>query len=223
LLWACLAGCEDSALPPADIDGFRARDIVAVNTVTVRTDFDQVVLGLVDPAHVPMVHNSWWWRSAPRRKEKTKFHVARAVDAQKSSPVYGMLGGGGEVTIEFRLPCLRIERLSGRRNRVVNFTFVTPLRPGVQRLQNIIFSNIRWLKPLSPVLRSFGQTFLEQDARILNMLAKSGRPADRMLFCGDPDVPSLWYFRLKCEFETSRAERRAFRNPVPERMLKWRT
>jgi len=36
------------------------------------SDVDQGVLGLLDPAHGPYVHQSWYWRSSHKQKDKQK-------------------------------------------------------------------------------------------------------------------------------------------------------
>ena len=41
----------------------------------VPTHIDYAVAALIDPAHVPFVHKSWWWRSAKSLKEKQKLYV----------------------------------------------------------------------------------------------------------------------------------------------------
>ncbi|MGF1626523.1 MAG: hypothetical protein ACFCVH_16700 [Alphaproteobacteria bacterium] len=229
LIWACLADHSDRAILPIDLHGFGARDIVAMNQVTVSADFDQVVLGLVDPAHVPMVHNSWWWRSGDTRKVKTKQYgpsplgfTASAKDRRHASPLFRLFGLNPDISIEFRLPSLRIERIRHRDNLIANFTFVTPIRPGVQRVYNVMFSTWRWLHMLGPVVRRLGQTFLQQDARILSLIG-AGHANDGMLFRGDPDKPSLWYFRLKRELASSQDEGRPFENPIRPQLLTWRT
>ena len=33
---------------------------------------DHGIIGLMDPAHGPFVHQAWWWRSAASIHEKTK-------------------------------------------------------------------------------------------------------------------------------------------------------
>lgn len=229
LVWACPAECSGQAIQPMELDGFGAGDIVAVNQVTVNADFDQVVLGLVDPAHVPMVHNSWWWRSGDTRKVKTKYYnpsplgfTASAKDRRHASPLFRLFGFNPDISIEFRLPSLRIERIRHHDNLIANFTFVTPIRPGVQRVYNVMYSTWRWLHIMGPVVRRLGQTFLQQDARILNLIG-AGQANDGMLFRGDPDKPSLWYFRLKRELASSQDEGRPFENPIRPQTLTWRT
>jgi len=41
-----------------------------VSTHQLECDLDNAVIGLIDPAHVPNVHASWWWRSKKAQKKK---------------------------------------------------------------------------------------------------------------------------------------------------------
>ena len=41
-------------------------------TVTLPCDFDNGIIGLIDPAHGAFVHKSWWWRSGRSLREKAK-------------------------------------------------------------------------------------------------------------------------------------------------------
>jgi hypothetical protein len=44
-----------------------------------------------------------------------------------------------------------------------------------------------------------------------------------LMLIDDADIQAKWYYRLKKEWATSRAEGRAFANPVKERTLRWRS
>ncbi|SDG59421.1 hypothetical protein [Thalassobaculum litoreum] len=228
LYWACLQDYVDISIAPHNLEELEAAQMVAANEVEVRADFDQVVLGLVDPAHVPMVHTSWWWRKKHRTKKVRHyepsdlgFTVRQQGRAYRS--IYSMVGAGSELSIQFALPGLRIERIGPPGRRITNLTFVTPLRPGVQRLHNVIYSSIRGLGVLRPLLQMLGHRFLAQDAAVLNRIGSNSVHAAPMLFVGDPDQPSLWYFKLKRELYASRVERRAFDNPVRAATLQWQT
>ena len=45
---------------------------VIVETMDFDSHIDHAVVGLMDPAHGPYVHQQWWWRSAKKQLEKTK-------------------------------------------------------------------------------------------------------------------------------------------------------
>jgi len=223
-------GVDDAAVPPLPAEDL-GPDMVQVcySVVRVATDYDQAVLGLVDPAHVPMVHNSWWWRSDPVRKVKTKQYTpspfgftAVSCDAFASAPVYDLVGQDRSVSIEFRLPSARVETVRSKGFRLCNLTTVTPEVDGRITLRNLIFCNQPLLVPARPVLSWLGRRFLSQDAVILETLdseADTGRP----LFAGPPDQPSLWYYACKRALLTAQAGGAAFDNPVEPSILRWRT
>jgi phenylpropionate dioxygenase-like ring-hydroxylating dioxygenase large terminal subunit len=223
-------GVDEAAVPPlpaADLEPDMVQ--VCYSLVRVATDYDQAVLGLVDPAHVPMVHNSWWWRSDPVRKVKTKHYTpspfgftAVSCDAFASAPVYDLVGHDRSVSIEFRLPSARVETVRSKGFRLCNLTTVTPEVDGRIALRNLIFCNQPLLVPARPVLSWLGRRFLSQDAVILETLdseADTGRP----LFAGAPDQPSLWYYACKRALLEAQGSGRAFDNPVAPSILRWRT
>jgi hypothetical protein len=45
----------------------------------------------------------------------------------------------------------------------------------------------------------------------------------RLMLIQDADVPAMWYYRLKKEWNEASAARRAFVNPVQETTLHWRS
>lgn len=231
MVWARRkTGVDEAAVPPLPADDLEP-DMVQVcySLVRVATDYDQAVLGLVDPAHVPMVHNSWWWRSDPVRKVKTKQYTpspfgftAVSCDAFASAPVYDLVGQDRSVSIEFRLPSARVETVRSKGFRLCNLTTVTPEVDGRIALRNLIFCNQPLLVPARPLLSWLGRRFLSQDAEILETLqseADSGRP----LFAGPPDQPSLWYYACKRALLLAQESGAAFENPVEPSILRWRT
>jgi phenylpropionate dioxygenase-like ring-hydroxylating dioxygenase large terminal subunit len=230
MVWVRQAGADDARVPPLPAEDLEA-DMVQVcySVVRVATDYDQAVLGLVDPAHVPMVHNSWWWRSDPVRKVKTKQYTpspygftAVSCDAFASAPVYDLVGQDRSVSIEFRLPSARVETVRSKGFRLCNLTTVTPEVDGRITLRNLIFCNQPLLVPARPVLSWLGRRFLSQDAVILETLnseADTGRP----LFAGPPDQPSLWYYACKRALLEAQGSGAAFDNPVEPSILRWRT
>jgi phenylpropionate dioxygenase-like ring-hydroxylating dioxygenase large terminal subunit len=201
---------------------------IAYSEVPACADYDQAVLGLVDPAHVPMIHRSWWWRS-DRRRDKTKAYApspfgftAMAADDFASTAVYDLVREERQVTIEFRLPSIRLERVTARGFELVNLTTVTPVREGEVVLRNLILCSDRRLSLLHPFLSVTGRVFLRQDAEILERL--EGRsPHLPLVFVGDPDKPSAFYFAAKAALSRAAREGVPFVNPVEVQTLSWRT
>lgn len=230
LVWVCAQHDLTGVPGLVEDDGFDSRHIVAQTRSVVRTDYDQAVLGLVDPAHVPMIHNAWWWRSAGKRRLKTKVYrpsdygfTATARDRFVSAPAYKILGDRVEVSIEFRLPSVRVERTVGTRGRILNLTAVTPIgRRGVV-LRNVLYSDVAALKPFAPVISGLGRIFLNQDAEILRRFHPSVVGNHPRLFVGDPDRPSLWYYKAKDALVKAQARGEAFVNPVEPAELSWTT
>lgn len=231
MVWVRRADRVDAAAVPALPAGDLEADMIGISysLVRVATDYDQAVLGLVDPAHVPMVHNSWWWRSDPVRKVKTKQYTpspfgftAVSCDAFASAPVYDLVGQDRSVSIEFRLPSARVETVRSKGFRLCNLTTVTPEVDGRIALRNLIFCNQPLLVAARPMLSWMGRRFLDQDAAILATLqsdADTGRP----LFAGAPDQPSLWYYACKRALLKAQGSGAAFDNPVEPSILRWRT
>lgn len=204
--------------------------MIACSEVVVETDYDQAVLGLVDPAHVPMVHTAWWWRSSDRRRVKTKAYApssfgftATAADQFASAPAYELIGSDRRITIEFRLPSTRIERVEGGRVKLLNITTVTPVAPGRVVLRNVIYSCARPLRLLYPALSALGRAFLNQDAHILRKIDGAASTRQPQLFVGPPDQPSAWYFQCKLALERGKGTPDGFVNPVRPSILQWKT
>ncbi|QYC09636.1 MULTISPECIES: hypothetical protein [Brevundimonas] len=231
LVWARQDDGPGQVVPPLIEDPIGGGDLpmIACSEVEVETDYDQAVLGLVDPAHVPMVHDAWWWRASSKRRVKTKQYApspfgftATAADAFASAPAYALTGASRRIAIEFRLPSTRIERVEAEGFRLVNLTTVTPTAPGSVTLRNTIYCSVTPMRALHPFLSALGRAFLEQDARILRRLESRPAPGHPLLFVGAPDQPSLWYYQ--CKAALSRATDDApFANPVRATVLQWRT
>ena len=89
-----------------------------VEGMTFSCDVDHAVIGLMDPAHGPYVHRSWWWRTEASIHQKAKaFHPTPygfAMTSHKPSSnsfLYKLLGGEVSTEITFRLPGLRFEAI----------------------------------------------------------------------------------------------------------------
>ncbi len=129
-----------------------------VEILEVEASFDLVALSFVDPAHVAYVHDSWWWRPSKTMKEKVK-HFAPSPfgftmtshTAKTASLAYRLLGSIPEVEIEFRLPGVRLERITAGEKRLANYTFASPLANGRTALINAMYWNIPGLNLLKPV------------------------------------------------------------------------
>src|SRR5262249_4464888 len=65
MVWVYLPepGTREEAPPPPELPVFGKKYRSINYAVEFPSDVDQGVLGLLDPAHGPYVHQSWYWRS----------------------------------------------------------------------------------------------------------------------------------------------------------------
>lgn len=191
---------------------------------------DHAVMGLMDPAHGPFVHTSWWWRPPRTAHEKEKHFAPSELGftmtrhrPSSNSRLYRLLGGAPETEIVFRLPGVRIEHVRAGSHHVVSLTGVTPIGPQATLVNQAIYWTLPWLAPFKPVLRTVMSRFLGQDRDIVTkqQLGLKRNPPLRLI--DDADTPAKWYLRLKREFARARAETRAFVNPVPDTTLHWKS
>ena len=216
---------EVSALP--DI-GARGPDLF--ESVRVPCGIDHAVVGLMDPAHGPFVHRSWWWRSRRSIHEKEKAFAASPWGftmlrhrPSSNSRAYRLLGGAPETEIVFRLPGVRIEHVRIGRHALVNLTAVTPLGPEETEINHAVYWTMPWLTVLKPLLRPYVRAFLGQDRDIIVKQKRGLKYDPPLLLINNADTQARWYYRLKNEYARSRAERREFVNPVKDRVLRWRS
>jgi len=224
--WLGAPGAETPEVPAL---GFEPRGSLVV-ALEVEASFDLTTLSLVDPGHVAFVHDSWWFRPSKELKEKVKRFapvpygfVMTSHATTTSSPVYRLLGGVPEVEIEFRLPGVRLERITAGEKRVANYTFATPMTPNRTLLTNALYWNIPGLNLLKPVARPLMRQFLTQDQQVLQHAQKGLDRKPTMVLFGQGDLPSQWYFRLKREALQAARDRRPFANPLEEQELRWRS
>jgi phenylpropionate dioxygenase-like ring-hydroxylating dioxygenase large terminal subunit len=223
---------DEAALPapPPLIDiGVKQPDI-AVETVF-NCHMDHAVIGLMDPAHGPFVHTSWWWRPGRRMQVKEKafepaplgFRIKRHKPPSNSRAYYIFLGGAPETEITFRLPGLRTEHVRTGRHQFCQLTAVTPIDERSTRISHVIYWTMPWLTPIKPFLKGIARRFIAQDRGVVEKQQKGLKFDAPMMLVRDADTPARWYFRLKKEFADAEAQGRAFKNPVEETVLRWRS
>ena len=217
---------ETASLPALDFDPVGS----LVVELVVEASFDLTTLSLVDPGHVAFVHDSWWFRPSKELREKKKTFkpvphgfVMSSHATTTSSPVYRLLGGVPDVEIEFRLPGVRLERITAGPKRLANYTFATPLTANRTMLTNALYWNIPGLNLLKPVARPLMRQFLTQDQQVLQHAQAGLDRKPTMVLFGQGDLPSQWYFRLKREALESARAGRPFANPLETRELRWRS
>lgn len=229
-VWIWMGSGEPDGEPPA-MPGFapdRAADMVEV--MAFPCFVDHAVIGLMDPAHGPFVHRSWFWRSARSIHEKAKafgpaplgFRMKRHRPSSNSA-AYRLLGGAPETEIRFQLPGIRIEHIEVGRHTVVNLTTVTPLDAETTEVTNQMYWTMGWATLAKPLLRPFAATFLRQDRDVVVQQQRGLRHDPALMLIKDADTQARWYYQLKAEWVRAREEGRAFANPVRDTVLRWRS
>ena len=224
---------DDPAAAPAipQLQGFAAAATPQVaESVRFDATYDHAVIGLMDPAHVPFVHRSWFFRSGRAFAEKEKsFAPARHGFAMErhatssNSRAYKLLGAGVmETDIAFTLPGVRVEHTSVGRHNFVNMTAMTPIDDETVELNNCIYWTMPWL---SLCARRCCRSSANSSGRTAMRLAVSRKDLNIILLMlvGDAGSQARWYYRLKREYCSARAENRPFENPVEPRTLRWRS
>jgi phenylpropionate dioxygenase-like ring-hydroxylating dioxygenase large terminal subunit len=225
-------GFNELELPPVPmIPGFGETLPQISETLHFACHIDHAVIGLMDPAHGPFVHTSWWWRSGPRKfRVKEKFYEPvpmgfRLVpyNMPVSAKPYKLVGNNVSIEIIFELPSVRTEILRGDRYQACSFTTVTPIDENQCEVHQSLYWTIPWLGIFKPILRSLTLQFLEQDRDVV-IKQQEGLVYDPpLMLIDDADAQAKWYYRLKQEYSLSQLENRPFENPVEAKVLRWRS
>jgi phenylpropionate dioxygenase-like ring-hydroxylating dioxygenase large terminal subunit len=201
-----------------------------VESMVFDSHIDHAVIGLMDPAHGPYVHQQWWWRSEHSMHEKAKlfeprehgFAMVRHAPSSNSR-AYKILGGAPATEITFRLPGYRWEHIQVGEKQVLALTCLTPITDTKTEITQIFWSD-HWVFGLAkPFLRMGVVAFLKQDGGMVNLQNEGLRYDPALIWIDDADVQAKWYQQLKREWQKSRAEARPFENPVKGRVLKWKS
>jgi phenylpropionate dioxygenase-like ring-hydroxylating dioxygenase large terminal subunit len=241
-IWVYLPDPElrDTEPPPApELPVFSPRYRTTHVAVEFPSDVDQGVLGLLDPAHGPYVHQSWYWRSSHNLRDKQKTFepipngfrmIPHAPSA--NSAAYKLLGVYGQpvtTTIDFELPNQRTEIIRCGKLWFTNRTVVTPVRRDLCRLDFCAAWNLfRWVPFVTPIFSLFARRFIAQDQRNMERQAVGLRqnPPDGppMMLVGDADRQARWYFDLKEALLRSRRTGEPMAHPLSGPVtLRWRS
>jgi phenylpropionate dioxygenase-like ring-hydroxylating dioxygenase large terminal subunit len=229
-LWVFF-GDDPAAAPEIPLlDGFDTSAPDLFESVSFAAAIDHAVVGLMDPAHGPFVHQAWWWRSRRSIRPKAKafapspfgFTMSRHAPSANSR-AYRLLGGRPETEIVFRLPSIRVEHTRAGHHRVGNLTAITPIDERMTEINHCVYWTAPWLTALKPFLRHYVRAFLRQDRAIMERQQQGLRYDPPLTLIDDADTQAKWYYRLKREYRRARAEDRPFANPVEPRTLEWRS
>ena len=233
LIWVYIAADKRYAGKP-DIEPpqfpFAHRRAIMDDSLTLNCHVDHAVIGLMDPAHGPFVHRQWWWRSERSIHDKAKAFEPRergfamaAHTPSSNSFAYKLLGGKPITEITFQLPGIRTEEIKVGTKTLLSFTAVTPIDVNRTQIRQIFFTDIGLIKLLSPVLGVAARKFLRQDADMVDLQQMGLKYDPTLLLIDDADTQAKWYHAMKKEWAKSRYEKRAFKNPVKAKTLKWRS
>jgi len=234
-VWVYFGNQPDS---PPDVP--RAYDIEDLSrfektttTLVLPNHIDYNAVALIDTAHVPFVHKSWWWRSSKNMREKLKHYVPDQTGwtivkhkPSKHSMVYKAIGDMLEDEIGFRLPACRIERIMyGGRTMISGMTCLTPIDDKTTELNHTTYwiKTVPGIAPLVvPIVQYFVRTFLSQDKDMAEMQQKCLAHNPKLVMTiRDAGTPGRWYFELKKAWNEAARTGRPFVNPVKDSFLKW--
>src|SRR5579872_5015537 len=232
---------EAAALPPCPrVPIFSKKFVLTHLAAELPCSVDHGIIGLMDPAHGPFVHQSWWWRSRKSIHEKRKnfepipngFRMSAHTPSTNSAPYKLMRLSGAksgaklETTIDFVLPNMRFETVRSGDAWFSTLTTVTPITPAHCRIDVRAAWNIfLWATPLVlPIGRFFGKKFIRQDQLTMEQQAEGLLHNPHLMLIDDADRPAKWYFALKQALLDSRATGESMRHPLPGPVtLKWRS
>jgi phenylpropionate dioxygenase-like ring-hydroxylating dioxygenase large terminal subunit len=216
--------------PPPVFEGVVGGGPKLVDRMDFKAHIDHAVVGLMDPAHGPYVHQQWWWRSKHSQHEKAKRFAPREAgfamvrhEPSKNSRAYAILGGEPLTEITFRIPGLRWEHVTVGKRQVLSLTCLTPVNEKTTRITQIVWSDHPAVAVLKPFVAWGARKFLRQDAGMVNLQNEGLKYDPSLLWIDDADRQAKWYQQLKREWTASRRENRPFANPVEAVTLRWRS
>ena len=232
---------DEAGLPPVpELPKFTGQYRSAHLSADLPCNVDHGIIGLMDPAHGPFVHQAWWWRSAASIHEKTKrfepvfdeehggrnagFRMSPHAPSSNSAP-YKLLGKP-VTTIDFVLPNRRYETIvattdAGKQRWFSSLTTVTPVTASTCRIDVVAAWNIGFHVPfVTPLVKFFGARFVAQDQQTMVEQARGLRSNPGLMLIDDADKPAKWYFALKQRRLTGQGEHPLTNGPVD---LHWRS
>ncbi|HXX14454.1 MAG TPA: aromatic ring-hydroxylating dioxygenase subunit alpha [Candidatus Eremiobacteraceae bacterium] len=183
---------------------------------------DHGIIGLMDPAHGPFVHQSWFWRSKKSIHEKSKqfepipngFRMSKHSPSTNSLPyqwLKKMTGAPVTTTIDFVLPNMRFEEIRSGKYWFSSRATVTPVRRDSCRIDFVAAWNLPL--PIS-VFRAFAKVFLRQDQETMIKQSEGLKHQPRLMLIDDADRPAKWYFALKQNLLESRRTGKPLIHPM---------
>lgn len=241
-IWTYMASPEGSALdaevppPTPELPKFSEPYKTAQLWADLPCNVDQAIIGLMDPAHGPFVHQAWWWRTRHSIREKAKqfepipngFRMSPHAPSANSAPykILKLITGEPATTmIDFVLPNQRFEQVRAGRYWLSSRTTVTPVRRDFCRLDFFAAWNILPWFPIVPfILHVLGPRFIRQDIEVIQKQSLGLKESDRMMLIDDADRQARWYFELKAAHTEARNSGTPLRHPMSGPVtLRWRS
>jgi phenylpropionate dioxygenase-like ring-hydroxylating dioxygenase large terminal subunit len=232
---------EEAPEPAPQIDKFEEISSgnykLAYLTAEMPVSIDHGIIGLMDPAHGPFVHQAWWWRSRHSIHEKKKnfepiangFRMSAHTPSSNSAP-YKLLrlyaaADSITTTIDFVLPNLRREIIQAGKYWFSSLTTVTPITRNQCRIDVVAAWNIfRWMPLGAGLLKFVFAKFVEQDRRTMELQAEGLRHNPHLMLIDDADRPAKWYFQLKAAYLEAKRTGNEMKHPMNGPVtLKWRS
>ena len=211
------------------VPGFDDTQLPAISyTMRFPCYLDHAVVGLLDPAHSPFVHRSWWWRNDSLKAEIKWFDPSpygftmRKHRMANMGRAYWLIGGVPHNEISFYLPGVRTEETTTDQYRVVNLTTVTPITEDQTDVTFQVYWDLPWGNVLKPLLPFFIHSFLKQDRDVVIKQQQGLQYESVLRLIKDSDTLARWYYQLKQEYQRSQQEERELVSPVKTQQLKWR-
>jgi phenylpropionate dioxygenase-like ring-hydroxylating dioxygenase large terminal subunit len=225
---------EPSKIPPAPrLATFSEKFKIMHLACDLPAHVDHGIIGLMDPAHGPFVHQSWFWRSRGSIHEKQKqfepipngFRMSPHSPSSNSLPYQILKKRTGEpvtTTIDFILPNRRLEEIHSGKLWFSSQTTVTPVRRDLCRIDFVAAWNLFFL-PVS-IFRIFGKIFLRQDQETMIQQTEGLKHNPNLMLIDDADRPARWYFALKQNLIESRRTGETLPHPMGGPVtLHWRS
>jgi phenylpropionate dioxygenase-like ring-hydroxylating dioxygenase large terminal subunit len=228
--------CPKPSSPPPSLpvpaDGTPMVSVRESAEAKVRWDF--AVDSLMDPAHVPFVHNNYFRRrEAAKRKEKmfTRLPLGfRTVSQNVLLPdtfIFRALSprlGSAVTTVDFVLPGIHMEQWEIGKRFASVMLVATPLTAERSRFDICVGWNFLRGFPVGWLIRRTLRTILGQDRNILELQEQGFGAKGSMLLNIDSDTPAVWYRRLKKYHLDQLTGAPNDQHPVPEKVtLSWTT
>jgi phenylpropionate dioxygenase-like ring-hydroxylating dioxygenase large terminal subunit len=228
---------DEPGVSAPEVPKFSGKFKTAYLTADLPCTVDHGIIGLMDPAHGPFVHQAWWWRTRHSIHEKQKhfepvpngFRMSAHTPSSNSAP-YKLLrlyadADSITTTIDFVLPNLRVETIRAGKYWFSSLTTVTPIARDRCRIDVVACWNIFHWVPFGPSLLKFVfAKFVEQDRCTMELQSEGLKSNPHLMLIDDADRPAKWYFGLKAAHLEAKRTGGEMKHPMSGPVvLKWRS